>query len=136
MENFKKNIAFLIIIVIAGLSFSCEEDNVSISSLRGNWIEVSGKTDTLIFNENDSLGMLFLNREKEFRAGHMLPKFGTGPYDYEIMEDSITLRSGYSSCMCTESYEFKILPDKNKLHIGNFYSDDIAYGELLLFERL
>ena len=131
-----KKITFLIVAVLALLSFSCEEDNMNISSLKGNWIEASSQTDTLVFNDNKSEGMFFLNRGRELRGGHMLPKINSGPYDYEIVNDSIVLRWGLSSCMCTESYEFIVLPDEDKLNVGNFYKEDIPLGTILIFEKL
>ena len=131
-----KKSPFLIVATIAILSFSCEEDNVNISSLKGNWIEASSLADTMVFSDNKSLGMFFLNRGKELRGGHMLPKIGAGPYAYEIIKDSIVLQYALLSCMCAESYEFNVLPDEDKLKVGNFYNEDIPLGTILIFEKL
>ena len=131
-----KKTAFLIVATIAILSFSCEEDNVNIRSLKGNWVEASSQTDTLVFNDNKSEGMFFLNRGRELRGGHMLPKINSGPYAYEIIKDSIVLQYALLGCMCAESYEFIVLPDEDKLKVGNFYKEDIPLGTILIFEKL
>ena len=131
-----KKSTFLIVAAISLLSFSCEEDNVNISSLKGNWIEASSQTDTLVFNDNKSEGMFFLNRGRELRGGHMLPKINSGPYAYEIIKDSIVLQYALLGCMCAESYEFKVIAGEGELVIGNFYNEDVPSGEILIFEKL
>jgi hypothetical protein len=122
--------------VITLFSFGCERDEPKNNSLKGSWIESSSLADTLIFETNEFEGLLYLNRGKELREGHMLPKIGSGPFFYEISEDSLFLRHIASSCSCTQNYSFTMLPEEGKLKVGNFFNDDIPLGELLIFEKL
>lgn len=131
-----KHTIFILIAVIALISFGCEETEFNIDSLNGSWIESSSRADTLVFDSNEFEGWLYLNRVKELRNGYMLPKIGSGSYDYEISNDSIVLQYHLSSCMCPKSYTFEILSGEDKLKIGNFYDDDIPLGEMLTFEKL
>ncbi len=131
-----KNTYFLLFMALALFTFGCEGDELNIESLNGNWVESSNLSDTLIFNSNEFEGWLYLNRGKELRNDYMLPKIGSGSYDYEIIADSIKLQYHLSSCMCPKSYEFKILSGEDKLRVGNFYNDEIPLGELLIFEKL
>ena len=75
-----------------------------------------------------------LNRGRELRDGnpYTLPKYGSGPYDYTLLNDKISLRWMLSSNSNFNDYGFEM--SGNTLFIGNFY--DSPSGDLLTFERL
>lgn len=127
---------FLILAVFAFLSIGCDNDELNIDSIQGSWVESSNLTDTLIFDSNEFEGWLSLNRGKEMRNDYMLPKIGSGLYDYKISGDSIQLQNLLMSCFCPKSYTFEILSDENSIKIGNFFNPDIPLGELLIFEKI
>ena len=112
------------------LLFSCEKDDHQTSELKGVWIEKSLRNDTIIFDspEYDFGGNWF-----ELRRGVML---STGPYEYKLMEDSISIHWMLSSCTCWRTYYFKPYPLKNELRIGKFYYSEELKAEILVFESL
>ena len=50
------SLIFLTILIVA----SCEKENVIISGLKGTWVEIDTKTDTIIFKTNDQSGTFLL----------------------------------------------------------------------------
>ena len=124
----------LFIVFVCLLSTGCNTEPVEKSSLSGVWIEVTHKTDTLVFN-NQFQGFS-LNRGREIRYGYSLPKEHSGPYTYELKADSISLlwlASDYNKGM---NYYFKSDLKNNLLKIGNFYVDSIARNEVLTFSKI
>ena len=122
-----------LIFVLTLLSCSKNETNIINSTdLKGKWIDVETRQDTLYFESLDNLEIMNLNRGKEIREGHLLPKYGSGPYNYKLSELKISLNWMLSSNSNFNDYYFKII--ENKLIIGNFYGSE--YGETLTFEKL
>lgn len=114
---------------------SCSEDKVSIASandLKGTWIELDTRTDTLSFVSLDHMEVVHLLRGKEMKDGYLLPKPGSGPYVYKLAEGKISLLWMLSSDANFRDYDFNIMG--NRLKIGNFYGS--ASGETLVFEKL
>src|SRR5690606_11155050 len=122
-------------IIFVLVFLSCSKDNsdfVNSSDLKGKWIEIQTRVDTLSFESLDNLAIMNLNRGKEIRNGNLLPKLKSGPYEYKVIEEYISLRWVLSSNSNFNDYYFKIIG--NKLNIGNFYGS--TSGETLTFERL
>ena len=114
---------------------SCSEDTtpyVPTSDLKGKWIEVETKTNTLIFELTGDMEIMNLNRGKEIRDGNLVPKYKSGPYNYELKVDQIALYWLLASDSRFIEYYFKISGDT--LPIGNFYGS--SSGEMLTFEQL
>lgn len=123
----------LIIFVLAFLSCSKDSTDMGASSeLKGKWIEAETRMDTLSFESLDGLEIMNLNRGKEIRDGNLLPRSGSGPYKYKLLEEKISLYWMLSSDSKFNDYYFKIIGDK--LNIGNFYGS--TSGEILTFEKL
>ncbi|MBE0653779.1 MAG: hypothetical protein IH594_08270 [Bacteroidales bacterium] len=112
------------------LFLSCEKNDDQLSELKGVWIEKSLRNDTIIFNSPE---YNFGGNWFELRRGVML---STGPYEYKLIEDSITVHWMLSSCTCWRTYYFKLNSFKNELGIGKFYDSEELEAEILLFERL
>lgn len=112
----------------------CNTESVVNSLLSGVWIETTHKTDTLAFN-NQFQGFI-LNREREVRYGYLLPKGHSGPYTYELKNDSITLLWSASDYNKGTNYYFKPDLKNNQLKIGNFYVDSIGNNEVLTFSKI
>ena len=123
----------IIILMLTLLSCSENETNITNSSdLNGKWVDVETQMDTLSFELMGNTEIMNLNRGKEIRNGHLLPKYGSGPYEYKLLERKISLYWMPSSSASFNDYYFKIIDDK--LNIGNFYGSE--FGETLIFEKI
>ncbi|MEM1134286.1 MAG: hypothetical protein AAGI07_00495 [Bacteroidota bacterium] len=114
---------------------SCSDDNVEIitsTDLKGKWIEMETKSDTLTFESWDNSEIMILSRGKEIRDGNLLPKYGSGSYEYRLSEGRISLYWMLSSNSSFKDYNFKIAG--NRLNIENFYSS--TSKPMLTFEKL
>jgi len=119
-------------ILIILLGTSCQEDEAGVRSLDGTWIESADRLDTLIFKENEDF--FILNRGKEERNGHLLPKYGSGVYLYELRQDTISIRNMVSSY--SGFYNVFVKVGEDQLTIGDFYQKDTLNPQLLMFEKL
>ena len=123
-------------ILLMFLVFSCTKDNIrTFSDLNGKWVDINTKTDTLIFKMNGDSEMMFLERGKEIRNGFLLPKYGSGPYDYKLLtsDNKISLRWGLSSNNSFKDYYFKQSGDN--LIVENFF-DISEDGRKLTFKKI
>lgn len=122
-----------LIFVLTLLSCSNNETNIITSpDLKGKWVDVETRLDTLSFESLDNSEIMNLNRGKEIREGNLLPKYGSGSYIYKVSELNISLNWMLSNNSNFYDYYFKII--ENRLNIGNFYGSE--YGETLTFEKL
>lgn len=124
-----------VLIIVVLIFLGCAKDDTRIitsSDLKGKWIEAESRMDTLYFGTIDNLEITNLNRGKEIKNGNLLPKSGSGPYEYTLLEEKISLYWVLSSDSSFNDYYFKIIDDR--LNIGNFYGSTL--GETLTFEKL
>jgi hypothetical protein len=126
-----KKILFIVFVIV--LSISCDNDNIEISSIDGVWIETIHKTDTLVF-DNQFTGFI-LKRGTEIRNGYLLPKYLSGPYMYEIENDSISLRWSASSSSYATKYYFKLDLKNKEINIGNFFDNSIKAPAIMTFKK-
>ncbi|MFZ4725055.1 MAG: hypothetical protein ACOYMD_06375 [Paludibacter sp.] len=127
-----KKLLFIVFVLVT--STSCDKNDIENSTLNGVWIETIHKTDTLVF-DNQYSGFI-LNRGTEIRNGYLLPKYLSGPYMYEIKNDSISLRWSASSSSYTNKYSFKLDLKNKEIKVGNFYVDSINTGVVLTFTKV
>ena len=127
-----KKLLFIVFVLVT--STSCDKNDVENSTLNGVWIETIHKTDTLVF-DNQYTGFI-LNRGTEIRNGYLLPKYLSGPYMYEIENDSISLRWGASSSSYANKYYFKLDSKNKEIKIENFFVDSINTGVILTFTKV
>ena len=123
------------LILFSFIILSCSKDDMkSLTSteLQGKWIESVTRLDTVSFETVDSFDMMNLSRGIELKNGYFLPKSGSGPYKYKLLEGEISLYWVLSSDSKFKDYYFKM--NGNKFNIGNFYGSTI--GETLVFEKL
>jgi hypothetical protein len=137
MKNFlklttMKKLLFIVFVLVT--STSCDKNDIENSALNGVWVEVNHKTDSLVF-DNQGTG-LNLNRGTEMRNGYLLPKYHSGPYWYEIENDSISLRWMASSSFYANKYYFKTDLKNKEIKIGNFFVDSINSGTILTFTKV
>lgn len=127
-----KKLVFIAFVLVA--LTSCDKNDIENSTLNGVWIETIHRTDTLVF-ENQFTGFI-LNRGTEIRNGYLLPKYLSGPYMYEIENDSISLRWSASSSFYANKYYFKSDLKNKQIKIGNFYDNTINKDEILTFTKV
>ena len=126
---------YRIITILMLTLISCSENEsklIDSPDLNGKWVDVETRMDTLSFDFLDNTEIMNLNRAKEMRDGELLPKYGSGPYEYKLTEGEIALYWKLSSNSAFHDYYFKIIDDE--LHIGNFYGSES--GETLIFEKI
>jgi hypothetical protein len=121
------------IAIIVSLTLSCcTSDNIS--PLSGRWVDINTKTDTLTFGSVGGQEHMVLGRGKEVRDGFSLPKYGSGPYQYELLQgDTISLRWSLSSNSNFHTYYFKQIG--HQLSIGDFF-DTRTSGSILTFAKI
>lgn len=111
-----------------------QEEALPLKHLAGIWVEQKARLDTLLFLGNlGTADYLDLRRGREIRNGLELPKAGSGWYDFVVKEDSISLRSMFSSCTCRQEFYFKATTQS--ITIGDFYKDP-AKPQKVVFVRL
>jgi hypothetical protein len=121
-------LAVLLIVMVCNLG-SCKKEDASITKLDGLWIEQKDRADTIDFRNGP---FLELRRGTEYRDGHVLPKYGSGQYQYNIKGNSISLISTFSSCAkCYKNYSFKF--QNGQILIGDFYNKNSGSQETLIF---
>jgi hypothetical protein len=126
--------AFLIIAITL---MSCTSDSLSTPDLlKGKWIEVNTKSDTLVFGLFGDQEAMMVNRGYEMRDSFRLPKHGSGPYDYKISKDRISLRYYLSSYNGYFDYKFKLDLKTSRIEVDKFYETTDSTVTKLVFERL
>ncbi|UFH51905.1 hypothetical protein [Spirosoma sp. KNUC1025] len=116
----------LSILILFSLScLACHQpDSISPDTLTGTWIETSAGTDTLIFNLDQTghplPNSILVNRGKERNAdGYLIPKIGSGIYQYELQGNTITVLNMLSSS--TQRTSYRIEQKGNTLQVDNFF---------------
>jgi hypothetical protein len=124
-------ITFLMVLSLT----ACQKEDKIIQGLDGTWTEIDTHTDTIIFKTNDISGSLVLNRGFETRNGYYLPKMGSGPYAYEISNDSIRLLSLLSSSAYGQKYFFKLNESSGTFNVQVFTTFETNKA-ILTFKKL
>jgi len=125
------NVIFLTLLILT----SCEKYKVTISGLQGTWVEIDTKADTLIFKTNDLSGTFYLYRGFEMINGYNLPKIGSGPYFFDISNDSIKIAHYLSSIGERKKFYFIFNNGHDSFQIGMFTFFETNKA-ILTFKRL
>jgi hypothetical protein len=112
------------------LSFTaCQKEEIN-PGLTGIWVEKSLGKDTLLFDSPEyDFGENWFELRRDVRVS-------TGPYDYIIEGDSISIQWMLSSCWCRRNYYFKLDGQENEFVIGRFYDSEELSSALLTFRKL
>jgi hypothetical protein len=123
---------FILIIFLSGCTYN--NLNTNQVTLEGKWVDINSKTDTLSFGFFGGKESIMLGRGKEMRDGFLVPKYGSGPYDYKLLQvDKISLHWALSSNGSFIDYYFRQTGDR--LIIGNFFNAANP-GTLLTFKKI
>ena len=125
---------FLLVILIVFIGCAGEElPNVEVP-LKGKWVDINTTTDTLTFGLLGDKKAMILGRGKEIKDGHLLPKMGSGSYDYDLLSDEIiALRSHLSSNSNFHEYYFQHSGDI--LTVEKFFENSTS-GTILTFRKI
>jgi hypothetical protein len=122
-----KKLTIILLIAIFGCS---EDDSGADLPLTGKWVEATTLSDTLTFLDNE---IMILDRGREAKNGVLLPKVGSGSYDYRLLADKITLRWHLSSNSAFNDYQFN--KTGNIITIENFFDPNEA-GSMQTFRKI
>ena len=123
------NICFAIIFLLMMFSGCVKEESLT-PELQGAWVESSLREDTIIFNSPDfDFGENWFDLRRE-------GMISSGPYEYRIHGDSISVHWMLSSCTCWEIYYFRLDNRKDEFRIGNFYYSEELNSESLIFVKI
>lgn len=113
----------------------CQKEVMQKSPLSGTWVEISMKTDTIEFlPEYESTNpILWLKRGKN---NHNLPKEYSGPYTYELHENTISLNWFLSSNSGYHAYYFELAQDRKEFKIVNFFDKPYENKDTLVFQLI
>jgi len=125
----KKVIDIVLILFCFGL-IACEKNNVGPLIPESIWIKSTKGTDTMVFDGQSA--RFDLNRGKEMVGESLIPLPSSGPYDYKLIKDSISLRFLLASRYYLNFY-FKMDSQKQQFQIGNFFVDSLSQNDILTF---
>jgi cell division protein YceG involved in septum cleavage len=135
-----KSVVLFLVFIILSTHIYCQKIELKTSPLHGSWIEVGKKTDTIVFSsEYDGQNPIFeLKRGFRITEGYKLPNYFSGPYNFKLGNNSISVY-WFLSSGSFQSYYFKMIPGENKFKIGNFFKDPEKKNTLcdtLIFMRI
>ena len=125
----------LLICISVILSLRSNENNnpQDFTSLKGKWVETDTKTDTLSFELSGASEWMVLSRGKEMRNGFLLPKSGSGPYNFKIKLGEISLL--WSASSDANFHDFYFGQTADTIVIGNFYDQNLV-KKIFMFQKL
>ena len=135
----KYNMKAIIKIFVLAWIFSlacCEKSDDSAYQINGTWIELNNHSDTIYFENLGSEGMLTLKRGYENVNGHIVPKHGSGIYQFKLKPDTIMINNILWSCLCYPSYDFQMNSTHDTFEIGNFYDTSLTVNQRMTFFRI
>jgi hypothetical protein len=133
----KNSIGFYLVFLIIGLCFnSCQKQNDEIIGLKGTWIGTYDNNDTIVFSSSSASGSFMLKRGYESRNGYVLPKLGSGPYSYEISNDSINVLCLLSSSGYGTNVYFKFNESEKRFQVGIFAAGFVTNLAIVEFHKI
>ena len=123
MKILKTVVPFLVFFILS-IQIYCQNVKLKTSPLNGTWIEEEKKNDTIFFSpEYDGQNPIFeLKRGFRIAEGYKLPDYFSGPYNYKLSNNSISVY-WFLSSGSFQTYYFKMITGENKFKIGNFFKD-------------
>lgn len=112
--------AILLLLLTVNFVACQKAETISPEMLSGVWIEKTNRQDTIIFQPGASVNMLQVNRGKEINVGgYLVPKLGSGFYQYYIKADKISVYNLWGSTILFTDYTFEVRD--GELHLDNFF---------------
>ena len=128
MKNLTLLCCFLLFLV------ACKGNSVDDpNSLYGQWVEATGRGDTLTFRDNQT-SFLQIKRGFVIQNGYRLPRAGSGLWEYKLLKDyKMEVQNMLSSLYAPTTSHIE-LKDKI-LYVSNFYEAENKSLELRSFNK-
>jgi len=124
MKIIKVVLSFFLVLFFSNNIYS-QNSVLKTSPLQGTWLELTRKSDTIVFSsEYDGQSPVF-NLKRGTRTteeGFTLPDYYSGPYNFKLGPNSISVY-WFLSSGTFQTYYFKLMAGENKFEIGNFFKD-------------
>jgi len=137
----RKHIPLVLTALMGFVLLACQKEyfpdpSTLTPGLKGYWVEVNTKSDTVIFNSDNYTGIFTLHRGFEIRNGYRLPVIGSTGYHYEIFGDSIHLIDGLSSTWARGIYYFQFDEPNLTINVGKFSKYIDTKKSILTFRKI
>lgn len=129
-------LSFLLSILVGCEESYVFDEYVPISHMDGVWIEHINKLDTINFDNWHNPDIFELQRGFEYRNSYYLPKKHSGPYEYKISKDSISIRNLLSSSLYFETHYFRVNKTHDAFIIGDFIYENYWKTGKLVFIKI
>jgi hypothetical protein len=140
MKIFKAVVPIFLFIILSNCIY-CQKLELKTSPLKGTWVELMKRSDTIVFSsEYDGQSPVF-NLKRGYRIteeGYTLPDYFSGPYNFKLGQNSISVY-WFLSSGSYQTYYFKHISGEDKFEIGNFFKDPErkkSESDTLVFIRL
>jgi len=108
----------LFVLLLLWFGTSCKKDSLT-NDLKGQWVRVDNRNDTITFGFNEQDNWLELLRGYQIGDdGILRPKIPFGIYEYRIKDDSVLIRWTASSSFKWSNYYFSF--EDSEIEMGNF----------------
>lgn len=115
---------FFLFVILSNDIF-CQKIESKTSPLQGTWVELMKRSDTMVFSSEYEGQNPVFNLKRGTRTteeGHILPDYFSGPYNYKLDQNSISVY-WFLSSGSYQTYYFKHIAGEEKFKIGNFFKD-------------
>jgi hypothetical protein len=121
----------LVAILLIGFVISCKKDSLT-NDLKGQWVRVDNRTDTLTFgiSNQDNWFELFRGYEAD-NDGILRPVIPLGVYEYKIKDNTIQIHWSASSSSIWPEYYFSF--QGSEIEMGNFID---STSPRIIFEKV
>jgi hypothetical protein len=124
MKTLKAVLLFFLFLIISNYIY-CQKPELKTSPIQGTWVELMKRSDTIVFSsEYDGQNPVFnLKRGTRItKEGYTLPDYFSGPYNFKLDQNSISVY-WFLSSGSYQTYYFKHISGEDKFEIGNFFKD-------------
>lgn len=140
MKTITAVLPFFLMMILSTYNYG-QTYKLKTSPLAGTWVELMKRGDTIVFaSEYDGQNPVF-NLKRGTRIteeGYIVPDYFSGPYNFKISQDNISVY-WFLSCGSYQTYYFKHISGEDKFEIGNFFKDPEkkrSENDTLVFVRL
>ena len=124
MKILKTGLLFFLFSILSN-GIYCQILELKASPLLGTWVELLKRNDTIVFSsEYDGQNPVF-NLKRGTRIteeGYILPDYFSGPYNFKLSQNSISVY-WFLSSGSYQTYYFKKISGEEKFEIVNFFKD-------------
>lgn len=115
---------FFLILIISNYGYG-QTYELKTSPLLGTWVEFMNRSDTIVFSSEYNGQNPVFNLKRGTRIteeGYILPDYFSGPYNFKISQNNISV-NWFLSSGSYQTYYFNCISGEDKFEIGNFFKD-------------